>query len=634
MPKGERDTRALQPDRKDRMFGIHIPPLPAPDIPIPIPELEHMPTPADYAFTAVKSALQEQADNTAERLGASRLAVVEAPDNVDADFGVAVHRLAAVAKQPPTRIAEALAENFNAHDVKPRHVLQAKTEGPFLNFDLDMNSLGTEIVNQVEAMGDKYGEQNIGNGKKVVIDCSSPNIAKYMSVGHLRSTVIGEALTRIYRAGGYEVIRDNHLGDWGTQFGMLGRAHELWAGEIPELQGGTDSVRGLYKLYVKMHEEIEREKEGNPDKESSLEREGREWFKRLEEGDPDARAMWQWSLDQSLTEFDRVYDMLGSKFEYKLGESQYVGMNADVIRALQERGVAERDPKGAVVVNLDEEKLNRLVIQKSDGTSLYATRDLATLAARTAWFDPDKILYVVGGDQKDYFKQVFSTFRRLAGDEAPDIEHVSFGMISLPEGKMSTRKGRVVFLEEVLQQAIAKAREKMSQSGHELPPEEIDRIAQQVGVGAVMYFDLGHGRDRNIKFDLDDALSFEGNTGPYLQYTHARAKAILRRGEEAGIQANPEAPVEVNSQIEEDLVKELGKFPESISRAIQGNNPTEVATQTFTTAELFNKFYNQSHILSDDDTAQRDARLRLTAASAQVIHNGLNLLGIQAPERM
>lgn len=636
---GERSNLQPEVSHPDDFLGIHIPPLPKPDLPIISPDLELFWESSKYTYLAVQTALQNQADGTATSAGSDRMTVVEAPEKTNADFGVAVHRLSPKLGKPPHLIAAELADNFN-QSPKPKYVTNAKADGPFLNFELDMNGLGTKIVSQIEELGDRYGEQNIGNGKTVIIDCSSPNIAKHMSVGHLRSTVIGESLAKIYSAGGYSVIRDNHLGDWGTQFGMLGRAVELWGGDIPELQDGSNQVDGLYQLYVKMHDEIEKEKTvlksatGLEDAETSLEKEGRAWFQRLEEGDPQARHMWEWAKNLSLTEFQRVYDMLGVKFEYSLGESEYVGMLQDVVSAYQDSSISQIDDKGRVSVDLTEENLNPLVIQKSDGTSLYATRDLATLAARTAWFHPDKILYVVGGDQIDYFKQVFAAFKHFAGDDTPEMEHVYFGMVSLPEGKMSTRKGRVVFLEDVLQEAIGRAKEKIVQSNKEIPEDEIDKIASQVGVGSLIYFDLGHGKERNIRFDLNEALSFDGNTGPYLQYAHARANAILRKAEETGIDINHEQNVSLQTPIEIKLVKELGKFPEAIKKAIESNAPVEVATATFQIADLFSKFYMQSHILSDTDASRINSRLRLTAASAQVIKNGLNLLGIEAPERM
>ena len=620
-------------DRVQRILAeVPIPPRPDSLIPIRKPELDRMPKPAEYAFPRVVDALQQQADETGRIGGGVELVVTEAPENIDADLGVAVHKLAKHFRKSPQAIAEDLALNVNAAPQAP-HITKASADGGYLNFEIDKQSLGNEILTQVETMGERYGEQNIGNGDTVIIDCSSPNIAKYMSVGHLRSTVIGESLARIYESCGFTAIRDNHLGDWGTQFGMLGRAYELWGEEIPELTDGSDPVKGLYKLYVKMHEEIEHEKEENSNNESSLEVEGKAWFARLENGDPEAKELWSWSLSQSLKEFQRVYDLLGSKFEYTLGESFYIGMLPSVIDVLQKSGVASKDEKGAVAVPLEDEKLNRLVVQKSDGTSLYASRDLATLMARTEWFKPAKMLYVVGGDQTDYFRQVFATFHKLMGDEGPDVEHIAFGMVSLPEGKMSTRRGRVVFLEDVLSEAIARADIKMKENGRNFDAEEEADIARKVGVGAVIYSDLGQGRERGIKFDLDKALSLESNSAPYIQYAHARATAVLRRANEAGHTVDRELPAEFGLPTEKQLIMHLGKLSATIQRAMNENQPSIIAEYTYKAADLFNKFYNAAHILTDNES-ERNSRLRLTEASAQVIKNSLNLLGIEAPQQM
>ena len=378
-----------------------------------------------------------------------------------------------------------------------------------------------------------------------------------------------------------------------------------------------------------------KEKAENPDGESTLEREGRAWFKRLEEGDPKALEMLNWSTSQSLSEFQRIYDLLGADFEYKLGESFYVPMIPDVVTSLIKKKVAERDDEGAVMINFDEkDKLNRLVVMKSDGTSLYASRDLATLVARTEWFEPEKIMYIVGADQTEYFRQVFKAFENWTDSKGPKLEHISFGMISLPEGKMSTRRGRVVFLEEVLTEAIDREKKIMESSKRDLSPEEIEEVSKQVGVGAVIYFDLGQGRERNIKFDWDSALSMEGNSAPYIQYAHARTRAIDRKANDTGIKTDRKEEVDFALPIEATLTKHLARFPEAVARATQENKPSVVGEYTYKTADLFNQFYKEAAIVVEPNPQKRNSRLRLTSATGQVIKNGLYLLGIQAPERM
>lgn len=630
--KPERARRRLSPEKS--AFGIVVPALPKSDIPIVSPDLKSFPNPLDYPWAATEHRLQEQASAIGEQAGGIELPVVEAPSNVDADFAIACHKLAKPLRKAPGVIASELAAQYNTNPSIPYVVKAEATQSGYLNFELDIQPFGNAVLHSIEHAKEQYGQENIGEGKTVMTDASSPNVAKYMSVGHLRSTVIGESLARIYKAGGYQVIRDNHLGDWGTQFGMLGRAKELWGKEIDQELPTADPVQKLYRLYVKMHEEIEQQKAAN-NGDSTLEQEGREWFKRLENSDPEALALLHETTGQSIQEFRRVYDLLGSKYEYFLGESFYVPMIPDLLRTLQQKDIVHPDDRGGLSVDFPEEsKLNRLMVQKSDGTSLYSTRDLAALVARTAWFHPDKILYVVGGDQKEYFKQVFATFDKLAQGEGPKPEHVSFGLITLPEGKMSTRRGRVIFLEDVLSESIARARAKITETNRDLSPVEVEKIAQQVGVGAVIYMDLGQSRERNIKFDWDQALSFDGNSAPYIQYAHARGKSILKKAADEHIRPNTKQEAVFTLPIEVDLVKHLSKFSSVIAEAIKTNEPSTIAAYTYKTAELFSKFYRDANILREQDTITRNTRLRLAEATTQVIANGLNLLGIAAPEKM
>lgn len=615
-----------------KIFGITVPALPASELPIVSPDVSSYPNPAEYPLSQIERGLQHFADFVGGEAGVE-LVVTEPPQDVKTDFGMACHRLAKVYRKNPGQIAQDLAERLKGEQIPFVEHIESTTTG-YLNFELDVPSFGNAVLKDIEARQSQYGYENLGNGKTVIIDCSSPNVAKYMSVGHLRSTVNGESLARIYRAGGYRVIRDNHLGDWGTQFGMLGRAKELWGDEIDRDMSDAEPVQKLYRLYVRMHEEIEKEKAENPEGESSLEKEGRAWFRNLESGDSTARALLKECTEQSMQEFQRVYDVLGSAYEYYLGESFYVPMLPSLISAFEHQGIAHTDERGVVVVEFpEEEKLHTLVIKKSDGSSLYSTRDLAGLVARTAWFHPDKILYVVGGEQRAYFKQVFSAFEKLAGDKTPELTHVTFGMVSLPEGKMSTRKGRVVFLEDVLNEAISRAKAKV-QAGKNLTPEEVETVARQVGVGAVIFMDLGQSRDRNITFDWDKALSLEGNSGPYIQYAHARASSILRKAGEQNIVIDTDKDAIFTLPIESELIKHLGKFPGVIEQAIIDNESSIVSAYVQKLADLYNKFYSEAYILSDTDENRRNSRLRLTAACARVIKNALYLLGIEAPDKM
>lgn len=630
------------PESELSYLGIPVPTLPESIIPIVKPGTETMPQSNQYVLANVKERLKSRIIALNPDLPESEIKISEPPAEIEADLAIACHGMAKVLRKSPVAIAQNLADDFNKNP-NPQSVKLAYGENGFLNFLFDDNALGSQTLTEIETYQDRYGEQNIGNGNTMVIDCSSPNVAKFMSVGHLRSTIIGESLARIHKASGYTVIRDNHLGDWGTQFGMLARAHELWANDYEELRDNTNPVQGLYKLYVRIHEEVEQEKTAErirlnlsekDDVETPLEHQGRRWFQKLEQGDEQAVQLLKWATEQSLTEFQRVYDVLGSEYEYMLGESFYVPMIPAVLQYMKERGIASSDETGATVVDLSAKKLNRLVVQKSDSTSLYATRDIATLVARSAWFKPQRIVYVVGEDQQEYFKQIFATFNMMTDESGPLTEHVHFGMIRLPEGKMSTRAGRVIFLEEVLDEAIDRARQKTSQISKNLSAEEKETVARQVGVGAVVFFDLGQGRERSINFDWDKALSFEGRSAPYIQYAHARMKALLKRAQEEGINLEPDLPFELGDPTEATLVKHLGRFPESIALAGFTNRPDIVAEHVYRTASLFTDFYGKVKIFNELDSDHKNTRLRLTRATAQVISNGLNLLCIEAPERM
>lgn len=625
-------------------LGIPVPALPDSAIPLTKPDLTHFPNRKDYPVYVLTDHLNQAITRTRPEVKQAGVSITSAASQIDADYALACHSLAKILKQNPLQIAQGIASELERS--KPPDIQKIEATNGYVNFVVDAATFGNSVLQNIEASGDKYGQINLGNGDTVVIDCSSPNVAKFMSVGHLRSTIIGESLTRIYRATGHTVIRDNHLGDWGTQFGMLARAYELWAHDYAELRDNTNPIQGLYKLYVRIHEESERERDQEAERlgiidpkakgeiETALEKDGRRWFQRLEAHDEQALQLLNWATEQSWTEFQRVYDLLGSKYEYLLGESFYVSMLPAVLQHLREQGIATLNDTGAIIVDLEDRKLNRLVVQKSDETSLYATRDLATLVARTAWFNPKKILYVVGADQTEYFQQVFATFDKMTAGTSPDLEHISFGMITLPGGRMSTREGRVVFLEEVLNESIARAKQKTDEISTNLPEEERQIIAKQVGVGAVIFSDLGQGRERNIQFDWNKALSFDGYTAPYIQYAHARTRALLRRAQEEGVEIRSDIPPRFDSEPESDLIKHLGNYPVAIVRATGTNRPSILAEYVYTTADLFSRFYKQVSVFNAPTPDLINTRLRLSRATAQVIKNVLDLLCIEAPERM
>lgn len=624
-------------------LGVEVPPLPVSDIPVIKPDLENFPRKTDYINNRLMDSYYAATLELMPEVSA--LQIMEAAPEIAADYALACHPLAKEIRKSPQEIAADIVHKFERVSLDGLQKVEA--ERGYLNFVVDQVVFTNQVLSDIERLKGNYGNINLGDGSTVVIDCSSPNVAKFMSVGHLRSTIIGESLARIYRASGHEVVRVNHLGDWGTQFGMLGRAYELWAGEYPELQNPTTEVQGMYQLYVRIHNESQEEKEKiaqtesitDPKKidriETTLEKEGKEWFLKLENGDEQALELLKWATEKSVPEFQRVYDLLNTQYEYTLGESFYISMLPSVIRLLKERKIVTTEEDGALSVNLEEQKLGKLIVQKKDGASLYSTRDLATLIARTAWFHPAKIMYVVGGDQKEYFRQLFATWDMLTGDEkGPKVEHISFGMISLPKGKMSTRKGNVIFLEDVLDESIKIAREKTDRQGNTFTESEKDDIARKVGVGAVVFADLGQGRERDIKFDYDKALTFDGYSGGYIQYANARIESVLRRASDEGVEIANDQPVEFESPFEIELVKHLARFPGIVQNATELNNPSTIADYTYKTADLFNALYNQLSILNDTNTIIRNMRLRLVTATGQVLKNGLRLICIDAPEKM
>lgn len=622
-------------------LGINVSPLPNSIISIIRPDLTKTPRSNQYVWASLKEQLKSHILSLNSALTETGVQIIEPPSKIHADLTVVCHEMARILRKNPVQIAQELTSGFNQNP-NPEAIKQADAQNGYLNFQLSPDTFTSQVITEIETYRNRYGEQNIGAGKTTVIDCSSPNVAKYMSVGHLRSTIIGESLTRIHKARGYTVIRDNHLGDWGTQFGMLIRAHELWSQDYEELHDNTNPVQGLYKLYVRIHDEVEKEKAaerqrlGDPEAEmeTQLEKEGKKWFQRLENGDEEALKLLRWATKQSLSEFQKVYDLLGSSYEYMLGESFYISMLPAVLQYMRERGIATLDETGAMIVDLSERKLGRLVVQKSDGTSLYATRDLATLVARCAWFQPASILYVVGEDQQEYFQQVFATFDKMTDTKRPHLEHIHFGMIKLPEGKMSTRAGRVIFLTDVLDEAIERARQKISEINKNLSPEEKETIARQVGVGAVVFFDLGQNRERSISFDWDKALSFTGYSAPYIQYAHARMSALLRRAQEEKVELRTDLPIQVIDPSEFLLIKQLSKFPEAVALAGARNSPDIIADHVYRTANLFNDVYKKVSVFNEPDVGIKNTRLRLTQAAARVVKKGLNLLCIEAPERM
>jgi len=492
-------------------------------------------------------------------------------------------------------------------------------EPGFINLFLSSEILSQEL-RKILKKGQDYGKSEIGKNKKVVIDYSSPNIAKPFGIGHLRSTIIGQAIYNIYDFLDYEVIGDNHLGDWGTQFGKLLYAIEEW-GEMEEIK--KDPIKNLVSLYVKFHQEAEKTPE--------LEEKGKARFKKLEDGDKKATKLWKKCVKWSKQEFDKIYSLLGVTFDYCLGESFYTPMLDEVITEALKKGVAEKS-QGAVIIPFPDENTPPLLIRKSDGATLYSTRDLATIKYRRKEFKPDKIIYETGVDQKLYFKQLFWAAELMSWGKRDDYIHIAHGMMRLKGGKMSTRKGRTVYLEKVLNQAVNKAKQIIEKKNPDLKNKQ--KISKIVGIGAVKYSGLSQVPIKDIIFTWDKVLELQGNSGPYLQYSYVRAKSILRKSKTQikTILKDIKFP-QFNQKQESALLKHLIKFPDVILDSHSNLAPNLIANYLFDLSQLFNEFYEKCPVMESDQKV-KSVRLALTESTAQIIKNGLNLLGINTVEKM
>ncbi len=525
-------------------------------------------------------------------------------------------------KQKPQEIAQKIVAVFPKTDYLEK--IEVATPG-FINLWLKNDYLGTELV-EVLREKEKYGSTNIGQGKTVIIDYSSPNIAKPFGIGHLRSTVIGQALYNLYRFLGWKTIGDNHLGDWGTQFGKLIVAIKKWH------QGETQGLRieDLEKLYVRFHEEAE--------KDPTLEEEARNWFKKLEDGNKEAQKIWQDCVELSLQEFNRLYKLLDVKIDFAYGESFYQDKMEAVINEAKKQKLAVLSD-GALIIDLTNLKMPPFMLLKSDGGTTYQTRDLACIAFRKKNWHPDLYLYEVGADQALHFRQLFTVASKLGLGKPEQFVHVGHGLIRLPSGKMSTRQGKTVHLEEVLNEAISRAQKIIDQgeTGRGLTAEEKKEVSVAVGIGAIKYFDLCHHFSTDILFDWEKMFHLEGNSGPYLQYTYARCMSVLEKAagkEAAGHEFFHPDDIPPRAPEEMAILRTFYKFPEIVVLAAQTYSPNLLCGFLFDLAQKYNLFYNKLSILKAESSQLRAQRLALTAATSQVIKNGLNLLGIKFLEKM
>jgi arginyl-tRNA synthetase len=546
--------------------------------------------------------------------------------NVPADLCFPTFRAAKELGTPPPQLAERLA----AAITMPPHSLigDISTAGPFLNFTLHPQRLANAVLDEALRMGQHYGHSTQGHGKTVVVDYSSPNVAKRMHVGHIRSTIIGQSLVNIFRALGYRVVGDNHLGDWGKQFGVIIASIKRYGKPDAEGEAALAQLETIYTRYnAEMHD--------NPD----LDDVARHWSLRLEQGDEEARALWQWCVETTLQINQHNYDRLGVHFDHVYGESFYEHMLPDIIQQALDTRVAHRDEGGAVVVQ-DLEKLPTFLLQRSDGGTLYLTRDIATIAFRVREFQPHAIVYVIGAPQELHLRQLFALARAMGLAEGMELVHVPFGTVFDEQGQaLSTRKGNMVYLENLLNDAVQRARHVIEHKNPDLTEDERASVAEAVGIGAVIYNDLYQDTRRNITLDWDRMLSIEGNSATYLQYSYARCRSILRKAEIA-TDFVALLPVEesttdmLNHPTEQQLIKHLARLPAAIRDTSKRYAPFVLADWCYTTAREFGVFFEQCSVLKANTPELRQARLLLVAATAQALQNGLHLLGIQAPERM
>ena len=534
------------------------------------------------------------------------------PDSKLGDFAFPFFKLSKALRMGPPMIAQKLAAAIDRPEV-----CTAQPVNGYLNFFLNRGNFAKDTLQKVMAAPERWGSGNEGEGKTVVLDYSSINIAKRFHIGHLSTTMIGNSLCRIYGFLGWHTVSVNHLGDWGTQFGKMICAYKKWGNKEEVEKGGVDAMTALY---VRFHEEAEK----NPE----LENEGRAWFKKIEDGDPEALEIFNWFKDVTLKDASRVYDKLGVQFDYYTGESLYHDKTDRVVNELKEKGLLT-ESDGAQVVDLSDDNMPPCLILKSDGTTIYATRDLAAIFYRKDTFHFDKCLYVVAYKQDLHFRQVFRVVEKMGYPWAKDqLVHVAFGMVSYEGQSLSTRKGHVLYLDELLDRAVEKALAIIEEKSPNL--ENKEEVARQVGVGAVIYSDLQNSRIKDIDFWWDRALNFDGDTGPYVQYTYTRCCSVMRKAGEVTAQPDYNALLDDEAQL---VLRLLARFPEDVRAACRTNEPFMITRATTDLAKAYNKYYYEHRIL-DGEPGEIAARVQLTDAVRQVIKTGLYLIGMEAPERM
>lgn len=534
------------------------------------------------------------------------------PQSNMGDYAFPCFQLAKVMRKAPNMIAAELSGKVQPDEI----VGKAEAAGGYLNFFVNRKEYIKSLVEEVLEKGEMFGSTDEGEGKNVIVEFSSVNVAKPFHVGHLFNTMLGNAIEKVYRHSGYNTIRINHLGDWGTQFGKQISAYKRW---VDEEALEKEPISELFRIYVKFHEEAE--------KDPALEDEARAYFKKLEEGDPEVTRLWQKFKDLSLREFSELYKMMNIEFDSYAGESFYSDKMDEVVRMLRDKNLL-KDSNGAKIVDLEQFNLPPIMILKSDGATIYATRDLAAAIYRKRTYDFYKNIYVVGGTQSLHFNQIFSTLKLMGFEWSKDCVHIGHGLVKFADKKLSTRKGDVVFAKDVINEAIQKTLEIIENKNPNL--ENKEEVAKKVGMGALIYTFLKNNREKDVVFTWEDALNFDGDSGPYVQYTYVRGRSILRK---AGSVPETADLSYLSTEEEFQLTKLLGAFKDAVKEAVERYEPFVVIRHVTEIAKAFNKFYNTHPILNADDDV-RNARLQLTKAVGTVIKTGLGLVGIDTPENM
>jgi arginyl-tRNA synthetase len=560
------------------------------------------------------------------------LGLIEIPPKLElGDYAFPCFVLAKTLHKAPPMIANELKENpelIKGFD----GAVTVDTAGPYINFRIDKGILAKNVVSEIIEAGDQYGNKNIGEGKNVIIEFSSPNIAKPFHVGHAFTTILGNSLSNIYTRLGYNVIRFNHLGDYGTQFGKLITAYRLWGDEQAMQDNPIDE---LTRIYVKFHDECKVSEE----REKELEDTARDNFRKLEEGEAEEVALWKRFRDLSLEVFEKTYKRMGIKFDNYNGESFYSSRIPAVVEMLESKGLLE-ESEGAKVVKLDDEGLPPCLVVKSDGTTIYASRDLAAVLYRHEEFNFYKNIYVVGLPQQLHFRQVFAVLKKAGYDFADDCVHVGFGLLKFKDNTaFSTRAGNIIKLDDFLDKTTEKTAEIIRKNselrGGDMTDEQIAEVSEVVGLGAVTYTYLKAGREKDIFFDWDDMLDFEGDTAPYLIYTYARIKSILRKAADAGVAGGSiDSAAKLTAEDEYAVIRSLADFKDAVVKAAESYEPFMISRQIALIARNFNRFYNNSRILNVEDEEVRDARLKLCEAVSDCLKSGLDMLGIGVVEKM